>query len=39
MRRLFFWAAVGAAIWCLAIYGAYALFYPRQCDLGIGALL
>jgi hypothetical protein len=39
MRGLFFWMTVGGLIWGLAIYGAYSMFYPRQCELGIGALL
>ena len=36
---LFAWFTVGAAIWCLAVYGAWALFFPPKCELGIGALL
>ena len=35
----FIWFAVGFLILCLAAYGAWALIYPPQCDLGIGALL
>jgi hypothetical protein len=36
---LFAWFVVGALIWCLAVYGAWTMFAPGQCDLGVGALL
>jgi hypothetical protein len=35
----FIWLAVGFLILCFAIYGAWVLFNPPQCELGIGALL
>jgi hypothetical protein len=36
---LFACLTAGAAIWCLAIYGAWVMFNPPKCELGIGALL
>jgi hypothetical protein len=36
---LFAWFVVGALILCLAGYGAWTMFAPGQCNLGVGALL
>jgi hypothetical protein len=36
---MFVWLSLGALIWCLAVYGAWALFNPPPCNLGVGALL
>jgi hypothetical protein len=36
---MFVWLSLGALVWCLAVYGAWALFNAPPCNLGIGALL
>jgi hypothetical protein len=36
---LFVWFSLGALIWCFAVYGAWVLFNPPPCNLGVGALL
>jgi hypothetical protein len=43
MRRAdwetFVWISLASGILCMAVYGAWAMFGPRPCNLGIGALL